>query len=552
MEDLIRKHALLNAVKHGGKADAKAVIGKLIFEYPEIKNRLKDILPTINKVVEEINRMSIEKQKEILESYGIEERKTVEEKGLPDLPNAEPGKVVMRLAPYPSGPLHLGNARMVILNDEYVKKYNGKLLLVFDDTIGSKEKTILPEAYEMIEEDLKWLGVNYHAKYYKHNRMEIFYEYATQLIESGHAYVCTCSEEEVRTNRKNGIECLCRSRTIIENLELWRDMLAGKFKEGQATVRIKSDMKHPNPAFRDRVLLRICEREHPIVKKKYKVWPMLEFSWAVDDYLFGVTHILRGKQLVIEDIMEDYIWKLIGLQTKIFVHYGMLRIEGVTLSKSKIKEMISKGQLSGWDDPRTWTIKSLKARGFQPQAIRNFILRMGLSEADISVPLEILYAENRKIIDPVSNRYLAVMNPVEISIKNCPRIEKVEMKYHPDFPERGLKEVPVNTNKIYVEEEDFKKLEGKTVGLINLFSIKLGKNSEHVSDSIDYSIPKIHWVSEPNVKAKVVMPDGEIKEFLAEPGLKQLKEGDIIQFYRIGFCRVYKLEKDIVLYFAHK
>jgi glutamyl-tRNA synthetase len=551
MEELFRRHALINAVQHGGKASIQAVLSRSIAEKPELKTKIKEVIELIKKVVEEINKLSLEEQEKMVKELGIVLEKRVRE-GLPDLKNAEIGKVVMRLAPFPSGPLHLGNARMAILNDEYVKRYKGKLILVFDDTIGSEEKSILPEAYQMIEDGLKWLGVEFHEKVYKSDRLEIFYKYGREIIEKGFAYVCTCSEEKVRENRRKGIECVCRSRSVEENLALWEKMLEGKFKEGEATVRIKTDMKHPNPAFRDRVLFRISERAHPRVGKKYKVWPMLEFSWAVDDWLLGVTHILRGKQLVIEDMMEEFIWEKMGWPKKEFIHYGMLRIEGATLSKSETRKMIEKGIISGWDDPRTWSLQSLRKRGFQPEAIRRFIIKMGLSEADVTVPLEILYAENRKLIDPIANRYMAVLSPVCVSIENAPHVSFAEIKMHPDFPERGTRKIPVNTQRIFLEKEDVEKFRGKEVGLINLFSVKIDEKIEFARSEISYDIPKIHWVSEPNVEIKMIMPNGEVKIVLAEPSVKELKEGEIIQFYRIGFCRVDRIGKDKVLYFTHK
>ena len=551
MEEIFKKHALINAVEHKGKANVQAVLNRSVAEKPELKIRIKEIIRIIQKVVKEVNALSLEEQEKMMEELGIELERKVKE-GLPELKNAEVGRVVMRLAPFPSGPLHLGNARMVILNDEYVKKYKGKLLLVFDDTIGSTEKSILPEAYQMIEEGLKWLGVEFHEKVYKSDRLEIFYKYGREIIEKGFAYVCTCSEKEIRENRKNGIECLCRRRSVQENLDLWEKMLEGKFKEGEATVRIKTDMKHPNPAFRDRVLFRISEREHPRVGKKYKVWPMLEFSWAVDDWLLGVTHILRGKQLVIEDVMEEFIWEKMGWPKKEFIHYGMLKVEEAILSKSETRKMIERGIISGWEDPRTWSLQSLKKRGFQPESIRKFIIKMGLSEADVTVPLEILYAENRKLIDPIANRYMAVISPVCVSVENAPKLFSTEIRMHPDFPERGTRKIPVNTQRIYLEKDDIEKLEGKEVGLINLFSVRIDKKVEFLSNEISYDIPKIHWVSEPNVEIKIIMPNGEIKKALAEPSVEELKEGEIVQLYRIGFCRVDKTGKDKVLYFAHK
>jgi len=554
MEELILKHSLINAVTHNGKADIQAVIGKVIAEKPELKGKIKDLTLTIKSTVEKVNSLSMEEQKKWMKKLGIEiEKKEIQEVGLPELPNAEQGKVVMRLAPFPSGPLHIGNARMVILNDEYVKRYKGKLLLIFDDTIGSEEKRIIPEAYKLIQDGIDWLGVKYHKIIYKSDRMVIFYKYAEELIEKGFAYVCTCSVEEIRKNRKSGIACECRNRTVNENLELWRDMLNGKIKEGKAVVRLKTDMKHPNPAFRDRILLRIVEREHPRVGKKYRVWPMLEFSWAIDDFLLGITHILRGKQLVIEDEMEKFIWKRLGWKQAEFIHYGMLRLkEGGKLSKSEARRLIEKGKLTGWDDPRTWSLQALRRRGIQPQAIRNFIIKMGMSLADVTVPTEILYAENRKIIDPIANRYFCVFDPVEITVEDAPKIENIEISLHPDFPERGKRKIYVNTQKIYVEKSDLEKFEGKEVGLINLFSIKLGKTSKFISEKIKYEIPKIHWVSEPNIEAKIVMPDGSMKKVLVESAVKNLKVGDLVQFYRIGFCRVDNVGKEIVLYFTHK
>src|SRR3989304_3528017 len=161
MDEKILRHALANAVEHAGKADRNAVLGRAIAEDSSAKSKIKILLPEIAKVVDYVNSLGVEEQKSKLASFGgVVERKKTEEGGLPGLMNAD--KVVMRLAPFPSGPLHIGNARMVLLNDEYVKRYNGKLLLIFDDTIGSEEKTILPEAYDLIKQGLQWLGVKYH------------------------------------------------------------------------------------------------------------------------------------------------------------------------------------------------------------------------------------------------------------------------------------------------------------------------------------------------------------------------------------------------------
>ena len=386
-KEIILAYALANALKHG-KAIVSAVLPKL-FQFGLKKEEIKEIMPIVKKIVAEVNAMSNEeKEKKFAELKNL--IKTREErKGLPEL--EVKGKLVMRLAPFPSGPLHIGNVRPFLLNDEYVKKYKGKLLLVIDDTIGSEEKQIVKEAYDLIPEGLEWLGICFEKPIiYKSDRLEIYYEYAEKLIKLGKAYVCFCKAEEMHRYRAEGKECEHRNASIEENLENWRKMLQGEFKPGEATLRLKTDMQHKNPAFRDRVLFRIVDREHPRVGKKYKVWPMLEMSWAIDDHLLGITHVLRGKELMIETEMEKYIFSIFDWPIPEFIHTGILQFEGIKLSKSKAQKEVASGKYFGWDDPRTWSIQSLRRRGFQPEAIRNFILQFGLTQTEIKIPLEVL------------------------------------------------------------------------------------------------------------------------------------------------------------------
>jgi len=555
---LVLKHVLLNAVQHNGKADEKVVIGKVVSGNPELKDKISQVIKSIKTNVETVNLWPSEKQKIELEKMKIKiERKVEKEKKLelPPLPNAKKGKVVMRLAPYPSGPLHIGNARMVMLNDEYARRYDGKLFLVYDDTIGSEEKRLIPEGYKLVKEGLDWLGVKVHKIFYKSDRLPIFYKYAEEMLRKGLAYVCLCTAEELRANRKAGFECVHRKQTPEENLELWMSMLDGTYKEGGATVRLKTDMEHPNPAFRDRVLLRVSNRKHPRVGNKYHVWPLLEFSWAIDDHELGVTHILRGKDLVIEDLMEIFIWEKFGWKKSEFLHYGMLKMEEAKLSKSKSRAAIESGTLTGWDDPRTWSLQSLARRGIKPEAVRRFILRMGMSLADVTVPAEILYSENRKIVDAKAKRYFAVFEPMKISIGSVPKILKnnvVTAPVHPDFPAQGKRTIPFDPNSVYIEKQDYEKYNGEKLGLMNLFSVVLGKNTKFSSEKIEMNSQKIHWVSEPNAKIKIVMPNGEVKTAIAEPDIRKAGVGDIVQLVRNGFCRVDKRGNDIVLYFAHK
>jgi glutamyl-tRNA synthetase len=401
----IEAYALKNAVEHEGRCQANSVLNSL-FACGLKKEDIKKIMPEIQEIVKKVNAFSVEEQKKKfleLENEGeISHREVREEGELPELENAEKNQVIMRIAPYPSGPLHIGNTRQLILNDEYAKKYMGKLLFVIDDTIGSEEKQIAKEAYDLIPQGADWLDVEYERPIiYKSDRLEIYYKYAEEIIKKDKAYVCSCSQELLRENRKKGKECWCRKQKIEENLKLWKEMFF--VKEGKTALRIKTSMKYPNPAFRDRVIFRICDREHARVGKKYRVWPLLDFSWAIDDKLLGMTHIIRGKELMIETDMERFIFEIFGWKEPVFIHTGLFQFEGVKLSKSKGQKEVKEGRYIGWQDPRTWSVQSLQKRGFEPSAIRRFIISQGLTKGEVTVPIDSLYAMNRKIIKEKAN-----------------------------------------------------------------------------------------------------------------------------------------------------
>ena len=537
---------LENAVKYDGKASFGAVVGHLLAEDSGLKRKMKELSKVIQSTTLEVNDLTLDEQKAKLKEFGYKEKKKEERVGLKNLPNVT-GKVVMRMAPYPSGPLHIGNARTAILNDEYVRKYGGKLILFIDDTIGSKEKEIVKDAYKLIPEGLKWAGLKFDKKvYYKSDRLEIYYKYAKEIIKKGKAYVCSCNQEKLRENRKKGISCDCRSASVEETLKLWEKMFS--MKEGKAALRIKTDMKHPNPAFRDRVLFRISERKHPKVGKKYKVWPLLDFSWAVDDHLLKMTHIIRGKELMIESDMERYIWKIFGWKPAQIIHNGLFQIEGVKISKSKSSKEVKSGLFKGWADPRTWSLQSLEKRGILPEAIRNFVISMGLNQTEIVVPIDSLYSENKKLIDKKANRYFFIEDGKKIKIKDAPKIIS-KAPLHPDFPRRGSRKIKTN-GEFYVQDK-FEK--GKMYRFMHLFNFKDGK---FVSEKMDRSLNAklVHWlpVSKDLVKVEIIMDDGKIKKGLAESNIKKLKVGEIIQFERFGFCRLDKKGKVYVFYFAHK
>ena len=554
LRDLARKYALQNAVLHGGRADAKAVTKRILAEEPALRPKAGEIVPEVEAVVREVNALDADAQRAELEATApelLERRVEAREAELPPLPGAEEGKVVVRLAPFPSGPLHIGNARAFLLNDEYAKRYRGKLILAFDDTIGSEEKPILPEAYDQIREGIEWAGITVHEVVYKSDRIPNHYEWAGRLIGTGRTYVCECTGETLQAHRKATTACEHRSQDVDETLAMWRAMLDGGYKEGEAVLRLKTDPAHPNPAFRDRVLFRVAEREHPRVGTRYRVWPLLEFSWAVDDILLGVTHVIRGKDLVMEDMMEEAVWDALGVALRPrFIHFGILRFKDIELSKSLYRREVEAGRLSGYDDPRTWSLQSLRRRGIRPAALRRFILSFGLSLSDVEVAAESLYAENRKLIDGEANRYFLVPEPVTTEIEGLPPVVHVKAPLHPDFPGRGERVLDAG-HRVHVPSEDFAKLRGKEVRLKDFCNIVLDHKSAFVSME-NKDIPKIQWLVH-GVTAHVIMPDASEVRGLAEPTVSSLKVDDVVQFERFGFARIDHVSKaEVRAYFAHR
>jgi glutamyl-tRNA synthetase len=541
-DELITAYALENALLHEGKARADAVLAKL-FRHGLKKEALDEARKRVEGIVEYVNGLSIEEQEKRFSGLAalLPERK--HERRL-ELDVTGVKQVVLRLAPFPSGPLHIGNARPYLLNDYFAKKYGGRLLLVIDDTIGSEEKKIVEEAYKLIPEGLKWLDVRFEEPIiYKSDRLEIYYKYGEKLIEKGKAYVCFCSAEELRKNRERGIECEHRAYSIEKNLQEFRNMLKGKYGEGEAVLRIKTNMKHKNPAFRDRVIFRISATQHPRLKNTEPVvWPMMEMAWAIDDYLLGITHVIRGKELMIETDMENYIFDIFNWPKPRFIHLGLLTIEGVKLSKSKSQKEIAKGVYFGWDDPRTWSLQSLRRRGFRPEAIREFCLSFGLNPSEVTVPLEVLYSFNRKYVED-SNRYFFIANPILIRIENAPEL-KASIPLHPNHPERGHR-ILWSSNEFYISLDDYKEIrkarEGSMFRLMNLFNFyKKAETFYFHSIELNKSLNAklIHWL--PNAKhiaAKVLMPNGEIVTGLLESNAN-IEPGQVVQFERFGFVKL--------------
>jgi len=438
-ESLIHKYALQNAVFYRGKANAKAVMGKIMAENPDLRKNARAVMPLISKIVDEVNAMGPEAQRialaEMDESL-LERQKKEVVRDLPDLNNVPGTGVVMRFAPGPSGPLHIGHSRAVILNDEYVKRYGGKFILRLEDTNPEK---IDPDAYVSIRKDLDWLGVKYHEVFIQSERFEIYYEHMEKLLQGGGAYVCTCDVEKWRDLKKRAKACPHRDMPPGTQLAEWEKMLDGTYGDGEASAVVKTDLGHPNPAVRDFVGMRInASTPHPRTGTGFRVYPLYNFSVAVDDHLMGITHVLRGKDHLNNTHRQRYVYDFFRWRTPEFIHYGWVSIEGTLLKTSLIEEGIRSGKYDGWADPRLGTFRAMARRGIRPDAIRRYWKESGIKAVDIRFSWDTLYSFNKDIIDTDANRYFFVPSPARLAIEGPERLVS-SAPYHPDFPERGAR-----------------------------------------------------------------------------------------------------------------
>jgi len=576
LRELVRKAALLNALQHGGKAQAGAIVGKIIGEKQELKTKVKELSGLISKTVNEVNSLSIEEQKRIVEEKwpeALKKEKMEEERRLPALPNADKYKqIVTRFSPNPDCVLHLGSARAIMLSHEYARLYKGKFLLRFEDT-DPKVKKPVSEFYDSIREDLDWLGCKADEEYIQSDRLPIYYEYAERLLREGNAYVCTCQPEQFRKKTLSKEPCDCRSLSPEENLERWERMLKGGYSEGEAVVRVKTDIEHPNPAVRDWPALRIIDPNrypHPRVGSRYRVWPLYNMAAGVDDHLMGITHIIRGKEHLTNQVRQEYMYRHLGWKYPEAIHYGRLKITGAFLSKSKIVQGVREGVYTGWDDPRLATFAALRKRGITPGAIKRMIVDVGPKTADVTLSWENLYAYNRKILDPQSNRYFFVSEPTALKVKDVPKVFRAKLPLHPEKPELGFREYTVTpegegeTAAFWIAKRDADAAEvGKVIRLMELFNVKIESVN---ADSLEASFASeayeearkakaklIHWIPKgEEFPCQVVMPDAAVNNGMAESACKKLKPDAVIQFERFGFVRVDENNEKLTVYYAHK
>lgn len=573
LREVAYKHAVLNAVKHGGKADLKAVVSKIAAELPEARAYIKQYMDVIKNIVDEVNKISLEELTRIARENWpdlIEEKTQEFKKELPPLPNAIEGKVVTRLAPNPDFSLHLGNARPALLNYWYARMYRGKMILRFEDT-DPRLKAPYPDTYESIRRDLEWLGVSWDEEYIQSLRLPIFYEIVRKLISRGGAYVDLCPDKVFKSLRNTGKACPHRDTSIERNLEELDKILEGYYVEGQAVIRVKTDLQHPDLSVRDWVAFRIIDTSktpHPVTGEKYILWPTYNFAAAVDDYLMGVTHILRAKEHVTNTIKQRYLYDHMGWRYPETIHFGRLSLEGVVLSKSKTKKLIYEKGISSYSDPRLGTIQGLRRRGIVRETIWRLIKEVGVKGIDARISLVNLYAQNRSIIDPVANRYMAVESPVKIQLTGIDGELVASIPVHPSRREYYQYKLR-NESIVYISKRDLELVKNKIFRLMGLANFELVEpvyrddlffvarlhSIEH--DAIkkqDISI--IQWVQpEESITARLYVPVGlELieKHIVVEKRILREKVDSLVQLYRIGFARVDSISGDsLVLIYTH-
>ena len=542
MSEIIRKFVLKNAFEFKGSVNTKAVLGLVLRENPKFKLDVPVTLKKIEKSVEEVRKLSheqIESELKKIDPSLLENKKKRKEKL--KLLNNVGEKVVVRIAPSPSGPLHIGHAYGAALNALYAEKYKGKFILRIEDT---NPENIYPKAYDLIERDARWL-TDVSKVVIQSERLEIYYDYAEKLIEMEKAYVSTEDPDEFRELKNKGKNIPSRDLPLAEQRLRFKKMFSD-YAPGEAVLRLKTDLNHKNPAMRDFALMRINDHVHPKTGKKNRVWPLMVLAVAIDDHELGITHVLNGKDHTDNSHKEAMIMECFGWKPLEYAHWGKINFVGMKLSSSETRIAIEQGEYNGWDDIRVPFLPALKKRGYQPGAFKRFAEEIGLSLNDKTVSKDefwkMINAFNREIVEPEAKRYFLVMEPVKVRIEGLPQ-RKIELALHPEKENFGTRELKIKQD-LYLEKADLLHLEeGKVHRLIDFCNIiKEKEKLKFHSDSYeDYKSGKkgriIHWLPiEQAIKMKVQMDDGKLMEVMGEDSLSKVPKGAIIQFERHFFA----------------
>lgn len=506
-------------------------------------------------------------------------------------------RIHTRFPPEPNGYLHIGSAKAIWINVMTAKKYGGLFNLRYDDTNPAREDN---EYVQSIEEDLRWLGAEPTGGiYYGSDYFDKCYEFALKLIREGKAYVCDLSQDEMRAYRgtltEPGKNSPYRDRTVEENLDLFERMKNGEFDEGAKTLRAKIDMASPNMNMRDPAIYRIVKTEHHRQGNKWCIYPLYDYAHPIQDALEGITHSLCSIEFENHRPLYNWVIENIGFTDKPQqIEFARINITHTVLSKRYLRELVEKGKVDGWDDPRMPTLSGLRRRGYTPEAIMEFVRRAGVAKTDSVVDIGLLEYCVRNDLNKKAQRRMAVLDPVKVTLTNYPEntVEYFEIPNNPEDETAGSRKVAFS-RELYIEREDFALVpppkfhrlkEGGEVRLMGAYIIRCDKvitdeagNVTELLCSADLETKNgnpadgrkikgtVHWVSAESAESATVnlydhlfnienvndLPEGEnyldhlnpesIKVYenaKLEGSLGEAKAGDTFQFVRLGyFCR---------------
>ncbi|NPD87867.1 MAG: glutamate--tRNA ligase [Asgard group archaeon] len=567
-DEILYKEALINAFKYGS-AEVKIVFKKIMANYPNLREKSKELYPKLEKIIKEVNSFSEEKITEIVESKYPEEIifEKKERVVLPDLPNAVEGKVVVRYPPEPSKHPHIGQMLSFCINHLIAEKYKGRRVLRFDDT---NPERIKKEFYEGFREAISWMELKIDQEVLASNYMGTYYQKAEKLIKNNDAFVCSCKREAFSKLRAEGKPCQCNLNHSTErNMELFEKMLEGEFSSGEAVLRLRGDMQSDNSALRDPVLLRISKFPHAIQGDKFHIWPMYDFESPIMEEITGVTHIFRSIEFgKMREELQSLISKKLNIIPPEFYEYSRFNIIGAPTQGRIIRELVEEGVVKGWDDYRLVTYQALKKRGIQPQVFSEIVERVGITKSTTNIDWSLIFSINRKIIEPISKHYFFVDEPIEIVLLN-PKSVELEIPLHPYNQDLGKRKVKVN-NTLYLSGTDKNLLrKDEILRMKDLYNIRITKKiteekyeAEICGEELLPKIPRLQWVSEP-VEIEIVKPEmlylnnrinkdslGYITGF-GEKSISSLKIGEIVQLERFGYTKVNKKNDNIKMNYIH-
>ncbi|RTL60635.1 MAG: glutamine--tRNA ligase/YqeY domain fusion protein [Sphingobacteriales bacterium] len=502
--------------------------------------------------------------------------------------------ILTRFPPEPNGYLHIGHAKSICLNFGLGIKYNGKTNLRFDDTNPVTEDT---EYVDSIKEDIQWLGFNWANEFYASDYFDTLYEYAVKLIKKGLAYVDDSTAEEIAAQKgtptQPGTRNKYAERIVAENLQLFADMKAGKYKDGEKVLRAKIDMADPNMHMRDPILYRIKHAHHHRTGDKWCIYPMYDFAHGQSDSIENITHSICTLEFIPHRPLYDWCIEKLEIFPSKQYEFARLNLTYTVMSKRKLLQLVNENHVSGWDDPRMPTISGLRRRGYTPESIRDFCDRIGVAKRDNLIDVSLLEFCVREHLNKVALRRMVVFDPLKITITNYPEAsETLTSENNPEDPNGGVREIPFS-KEILIEKDDFMEnppkkyfrlAPGQMVRLKSAYIIKCDEvikdaagnvtelkcsyipESKSGSDTSGIHVKgTLHWVNAADaVKVEVREYDrlfktedpsseeGDFKDYIntnslnivtgyAEPSILDAYDKDRFQFLRKGY---YSLDKD--------